>query len=827
MTIEKKCEFCDKRGLPLLLVRHAVAPHGAGAPLANPLPIELASGVAHYTKRVLRSGYVYVYDEARRRWEAYFVTADGYLSKFVHTKGAIPVIPKKSFENCNEKGHREVARCITVPDPKRATKVWIGFSDVLWTDKIMQANEDAAYRKRHMTEVNVQALLGGGTSPYAHPMSQLTAIVAEYAMDEGRGKAAFAFSTFSFVSQRVHARNLLEKCEAMYPGKARIVAIMDPAGIAQELALLMKHNAEKFMAKPEYARNLAANAAIEEIEAGVKMQAENDEIQAAENSANHQISTNPLGHVLFKSTREQTEAMRNVTSAQTTRAADHVWAKYTKKLVPGAREAWMKSFKAALAEYDKQAILPLARNHAAWIKSSYLSHYFQCNYDSGDINSGATYTFVMTSCIASTQDKGACSKVYDEWLAGTMDDENNLLLRAMVFNQQAIANAVKEASKVSIDFRQIPWDNILTTSDKSFGVASENLQYVGARFIVECAGPIARGFGKILDGSPGFRNAVMGMGIIAGHPVVLCEVRGGRKAFRAHVIRQLLRASGSVVNENQMRRAVAAELRRLQIHGVRMDGSTTKKWLLLADKDVLAGVPPGLSDQEEARWLASSIRTAQQVEDLNLARWRSVINSSMGVGVIAGILQVICLTKVVADEEKALLNESTDAKLRMYAGITTLAATTSEVIGNALKARAAQGLRVGQGVATRLGGSLAKVASGAGLITGLFVAGLDIYKAIKENQEGADGLVVAAYLSSAVLSAGLSLILLKVSILGALALPIIGLLVLLIVAIGIFIEFIKDNPVQDWMERCVWGVLKDQRYSDMETEQAQLKKAVG
>lgn len=825
MTIEKKCEFCDKRGLPLLLVRHAIAPHGMGAPLANPLPIELASGVAHYTKRVLRSGYVYVHDEARKRWEAYFVTEDGYLSKFVHAKNAIPVVPKKSF-NCNEQGHREVARCITISDPKRATKVWIGFSDVLWTDKVLQANEDAAYRKRHMTEVNVQALLGGGTSPYAHPMSQLTAIVAEYAMDEGRGKAAFGWNGFTFVSQRVHAKNLVEKCEAIYPGKARIVAIMDPAGIAQELAVLMKHNAEKFMARPEYARNLAVNAAIEEIEAGVKMQAENDEIEAAEKNANRQISMNPLGHLLFKSTQEQTEAMRNVTSAQATRAADQVWAKYEKKLEPGARENWMKSFKAALAEYDKQAILPLAKNHAAWMKSSYLAHYFQCNYDSADINSGATYTFVMTSCIASTQDKGACSKVYDEWLAGTMEDESNLLLRAMIFNQQTIANAVKAATQVSFDLRQIPWDNILTTSDKSFSVASENLQYVGSRFIVECAGPIARGFGKILDGSPGFRNAVMGMGIIAGHPVVMCKVTGGRKEFRAHVIRQLLRTSGRAVNENQMRRAVAAELRRLQVHGVRMDGSTIKTWVLLADKHTLTGVPSGLTDQEEARWLTSSLRTAKQIEDLDLARWRSVINSSMGVGVIAGILQVICLTKVIGDEEKALLNERTDAKLRMYAAITTLAATTSEIIGNALKARAAQGLRIGQGVATRLGGSLAKVAVGAGLITGLFVAGLDIYKASKENQEGADGLLVASYLASAVVSAGLSLILLKVSILGALALPVIGLLVLLLVAIGIFIEFIKDNPVQDWMERCVWGILKDQRYSNMETEQAQLKQAV-
>ena len=826
MTIEKKCEFCDKRGLPLLLVRHAVAPHGAGAPLANPLPIELASGVAHYTKRVLRSGYVYVYDEARRRWEAYFVTADGYLSKFVHTKGAIPVIPKKSFENCNEKGHREVARCITVPDPKRATKVWIGFSDVLWTDKIMQANEDAAYRKRHMTEVNVQALLGGGTSPYAHPMSQLTAIVAEYAMDEGRGKAAFAWSTFSFVSQRVHAKNLVQKCETVYPGKSRIVPIMDPAGIAQELAFLMKHNADKFMVRPGYARNLAANAAIEEIEAAVKMQAENDEIEAAQRNADRQISANPFGHLLFKSTQEQTEAMRNVNSAQATRAGDQAWVKYAKKLVPGAREGWMKSFKAGLAEYDKQAILPLAKNHAAWIKSSYLAHYFQCNYDKTNVDSGFVYTFVMTSCIASTQDKGACSKVYDEWLAGTMEDENNLLLRAMIFNQQVIANAVKAATPVSVSLRQIPWDNIFASYNETVKLASQNLQNSSARFIVEFAGPIARMFGKIADGSPGFRNAVMGMGIIAGHPVVLCEVKGGRKDFRAHVIRQLLRISGKVTSENQMRRAVAAELRRLGVHGVRMEGSTTTKWLLLADKDVLTGVPPGLTQQQEAEWLAHSLRTEKQVEELDLARWRTVINSKVRVGVVAGILQAVCLTKVIADEEGAMMNEKTDASLRLYAGITTLAATTSEAFGIALEKRATQGLRFGQGITTSAGKWLASAASRVGVLTGLFVAGLDVYKAFAERREGADGWVVVSYALSAVFSVGLSVALAYAALLGAAAIPVIGTLVVLLVGIGILLEYIKDNPTQDWLERCPWGILKDQRYQDMATEQAQLKQAL-
>ena len=64
------CDFCDKRGLPVLLVRQAVAAPGGGAPpWAPPFASSDTGSEAPYTARLLRSGYVYVFDEARHRWE--------------------------------------------------------------------------------------------------------------------------------------------------------------------------------------------------------------------------------------------------------------------------------------------------------------------------------------------------------------------------------------------------------------------------------------------------------------------------------------------------------------------------------------------------------------------------------------------------------------------------------------------------------------------------------------------------------------------------------------------------------------------------------------
>jgi peptidoglycan/LPS O-acetylase OafA/YrhL len=57
------------------------------------------------------------------------------------------------------------------------------------------------------------------------------------------------------------------------------------------------------------------------------------------------------------------------------------------------------------------------------------------------------------------------------------------------------------------------------------------------------------------------------------------------------------------------------------------------------------------------------------------------------------------------------------------------------------------------------------------------------------------------------------------------AIPVIGLLIALLVGISLLIEYFKDNPVQDWLERSPWGILVNQRFPDFETEHAQLQQA--
>lgn len=821
MTTPTKCEFCDKRGLPILLVRDAVASAGAGAPLAPGLPIELSPGAAHYTKRLLRSGYVNVFDEARRRWEAYFVTDDGYFFKLLQAPGAIPVVPSKPF-NCPDEGHRALASCITVPDPVNASRIWIGFSDVVWTEAVRKLHDDPVYRKRHMVEIDIKAALSGKHHPH-RPIAQVSAVVAEYAMAPSLVKANFSWAPFKFAIRYDGADRLQRECDALRPGSAVIVTLPDPAGIAQELACLMRRNAELFLAsRPEDRRNLVASLAIDSIEEAIRTQSEHLEIIAAEKNANDQEKTNPLGHLLSQSTRARTEAMRNVNQAQLTSSAEREWKKYAEKFDDKARQDWYAPFSKKLDAFDAVFIAPLAINHVAWMESIDLADYFQCNFDPHDPESGAVYTDLIIRCIAGTEDKQVCAQLYEKWLErGAVD--TNILLRAMLLNQDVNAKAVKEAVKGKFDYRQIPWDNVFSVFNSVIERLNQQTQNVVSRLIVQLSGSIAKMFGKVMDGSVHFRAAIIATGLISGHPIFMCDLTGSRGQFRAHLVRQLLRKSGQSISSAQMRRAVNAELKRLRIHGVPLEGTTTKRWMVIADEEMIARMPSGLSPQKRAEWLAGCLKRVEDLDGLNLERWRVVINEKVRSGVVAAILEAICLTKLYDDEKNSLSNNKSDAAGRVYAGLGTIAATTSEALGNAVAGRATT-LRFGQGLATATAGFLKLMGIAGGLAVGLYVAFLDYKTGMEEMQEGNKGMGIL-YFSSAIVGGMLAFAMVASSIgwlAGAALFPIIGLLVLAVITIALLIEFLKDNPIQDWLERCPWGKLTSQRYSDLKTLQDQL-----
>ena len=135
----KICAICDQQGLALMPLRYAVAQPATKSAPAIQAPfgeglesVPLPTDNAHYTVRHLRGGYLYVFNEVRGEWKAYVVNEDAYLVEYdIHDKtppnlsGARP---------CSRMAKSAASRCVMIPDAIRAGAVWLGFSDLAWTD---------------------------------------------------------------------------------------------------------------------------------------------------------------------------------------------------------------------------------------------------------------------------------------------------------------------------------------------------------------------------------------------------------------------------------------------------------------------------------------------------------------------------------------------------------------------------------------------------------------------------------------------------------------------------------------------------------------------
>ena len=299
------CPLCAKAGLPILPLRYAVAradwdeapklsaPFGEGVK-----SVALPADSAHYTLRLLRPGFLYVFNESRNSWSAYVVTDESYLFKFEPGK-IPPAVSGLPFACSNNKTDIFLARCVTVQDAHLAGKVWFGFSDVLWTKAVLKKHADESYRKAHMRSVDIKAWLGGAQNqPNAGPFAQLGQDVAEFASVK---KAPSGFSLFSFsdligrsysVSDQftqalarvssfdfsphrfcdfsAQTQGLLtvagQVC-AQHP--PMLLAVPDAAGLVMDLNALCQRRAQEWVEDPERKWKMATAGAISSIRAAV------------------------------------------------------------------------------------------------------------------------------------------------------------------------------------------------------------------------------------------------------------------------------------------------------------------------------------------------------------------------------------------------------------------------------------------------------------------------------------------------------------------------------------------------------------------------------
>lgn len=815
----QKCEYCDKRGVPIFPVRYAIALPGVGAPqIANKPSIELSATSAQYTLRLLRSGYLYVFDEARKRWDEYFITPDGYFFKIsTQVKGIAPALPTKPF-NCPDEGHRAIASCITIPDAQRATKVWLGFSDVQWTETVRKRNESEDYRKRHMRCVDVKAYTAGVDAKHCQPIKELASKVVEYTLDKTGMQRTVGFSRFKQESRKGRAERLIQEAEKLAPGKGFMLTLNDPVGIAAELADAMVHHASTFANDKKRKHPLMASMAIAEIKNAVEMQAVEAEHQAAEKLANEYISQ-PDITVLFsdaaKERRVKTyESIRDVSADEARRARIREWAKYQGKFNEPAMLEWQKQFEAESKKFHADVIQPLAKSWIAWADGKPIKDRFQCHYDDNDLESGKVYTATVSMVVNGAQDKKDCLDYLAQKMLGNFEPEN-YLLNAMVLGQKSLKEQVNKAvAAASIDPRIFPSDAYIgfqggVAEKLAKGEASQLNQYL---LLVNA--PLIKLFGQFEQKIA--RPLWAAMAMHSGKQFVTVTVTGSKKAFRTRVIKELLRHSGQTLNPHEMQRAISAQLRNLKVAGVPLEGSEKKTFTLLLDPKQVKNLPAG----QGANWLAANLRTVEQLDNVVMGEWKAALGKASASipyisGLLAGIWQWYALDKLAEDESKAMSHEAQEATWKLRAGTSAFIGTVLDVAGKGME-KIAVTFKLGRGLEV-----LGSLISWAGRLSGLFAAAVvafwDANNAYASYRKGEWGMF-ALYSSSAILGITIGLM----AMFGVI--PFIGwLAIIALIGITLVIELFKDNKLQSWLGSGFWG---GRQYKTPDEEMKELKLAI-
>ncbi|WP_110601435.1 T6SS effector BTH_I2691 family protein [Salinicola lusitanus] len=584
------CSFCGGGGLPILPVRYAVARSDNVSISAPGLPADLAddaisqialAGDQHYTLRLLREGFLYVFNAARGRWQGYYVTDEGFLSRYIDVTndellaldpdapGPIDAdihapVEDDEFPCRGNPEHVYPGRCITVPAAQDATELYLAFSDDRWTKRVWKehaANTDGrrdAMRRLSLTQWK------GGAADYTRPLSELGERVAEanfpwvqrQSSDTG-GSAASQSTEVSALSHSLAPVNGIQgdvdgfiewsqrqaEPSEMTPA---LCVLDDPAGVTSDLAALLAARENEFNEQEAIKRPLVTAGIVNALRDGfrerARMQRANKIVEERLEHEYYRTYGGPPGIAhAAKATferrqkedpayRQEVEATRlaaykSISESELEEAANDAWGKYGDKLRPGEPDHWMEStYRSQLSDYDEENMQPLASAYVSWVTGNPLLIYLNSRFDDANVESGINFVSVISFVLLGTQSYAPAFKQYVEWLSASEIDNSNLLLRGMCLNQQALVEQIMAASDVNFGAKPhnpatLPWGPLIAAY---LGLTEDYPDEVvsPARMLGHALGPMQSVVAKAQNPTP----FLLTLGMISGSSIQITQI---------------------------------------------------------------------------------------------------------------------------------------------------------------------------------------------------------------------------------------------------------------------------------------------------------------
>jgi hypothetical protein len=834
-TPEPSCDFCNKRGLAVLPVRYAMVPTELKAPKTRALDADGETALpelgetAHYTRRLLRPGYLYVYDEKRTHWHGYFITIYGHLMHFEVGSGKkVPPSYRSDAVPCMESGHFEIAGMVTISDAKNAGSIWFGYSDVEWTDAVLEKHNNPNYRKQHMQLLDVPTALAGGKQPNAHPMqTDLKTKVAEYACNaydikyiangvsvESQSANRTRTSPFLMAQRKPYLESTLEKSKKLHPNGGVILSLHDPVGVAVEVAAQMNNLLEDYLQVAQKdqtkVRKFAVATQINQWRMAVHSAAESDRLEEARTAPGYGLAAAGPGLIFQPELQKTITRSGELTAKDLQDAKNKAWRPYTHQENGKARfdeagaDEFYKTYNDQLREFKDTKIIPLGQVHVSWVTSRHMKNYLASNFDTTNVASGLAYLEAVIKFTDGTQGVKPCFALYEKWVNAEKIDPTNALLRALVLNQDTLEKQVTSAS--AFDLRAIPWDNFID----SFKTALESVpQGQGgdrlSRLLANMAGPLAKPVGAVLDGLA--RPAVTALGMIHGGGWKRIELQGSRKDMRAFITRMVIEMNPQGMKPAQIKVAVDREVKLAQIRGEKLEGHAGMRWL--------AWLNPKSAAQGDV-----ALRTPSVLADIRYEKFKASVNTEVRGGVCVALVQAWCLSKSIEDFGKAMEGDKSEAGWRLAAGCLALSGTLIESLGVVFKNMAPPPLPNARFLSGRALAGKALVLGGKalGLVGGVIMGVWDFIKMFEEFSKKNNN---TAWLFAASGTLGIAVAVMF-------AFGIFNVFTLLAVAAFLitayFLEKAKSTAIQTWLENSIFGSINI--YTDGEKEMKEYKLAI-
>ncbi|MBU9693542.1 hypothetical protein KTF23_27285 [Burkholderia multivorans] len=860
------CPLCDRKSLLFYPVRYAVAcPRGAGkAPgLSGRFKIDSRApqsvATAKYTLRALRPGYLYTYDERRRRLRAYTVLEDGIMWSFPPGSTPPPVdaegLMTQGCARAGDLSFETLGRCVDIEytpgcDNPTGMNFWIGWSNVRWTkDLVFNKVHDASWRKQHMQCIEIANLLADAADDAASFEAAYQQI-AHFAMNEQAMKDAFGFSNRDPKSEIAQGKRKLPPriIDAMHatPNKRGfILAVNDPVGIANDLSELTVPSLNTGFNEEMYWKATSAQL-LQQAQMGLRARArEGTRSSYAVSEMVQQVNSNPgfmapgaggqtadLGQLvrlakgLFKTgslTKAMEEDNRRAADvpAAMKEAEDDAWIDASTKIdehgkrVPALDLDALKRFP---EEYKKalDAFHPtwqkLTQAHADWLNSKLLSDWLTGITDPQDLSSGYAYSESCAQAIGASAGTEACTKVMNDWLTqANVSDTRNLLSRALLFSQDSLMNAA--APKIhGSDIQYESFMNIYKGSAQKF----ENKH-----------------------GDVPLRDRLM---LTVGNVIVAALAKAGESAAKRLVMIRLHLQAGVSINPKTVSANQLAKwmLKQAEVLGVDLEGSKNQQRRaagVLAHKTLSAANAPD-SKVIALQMDVDALQRAGKLEEgviqevgipgaKTLQRWLgSSAPADFNRGVVTAIIQMATLTFASKDWAGSDQFSNDENRKKFWACIASIGGNVVETVSGTVKAAM-------EGEVHPLSSFLLKHWAGAGRFTkygvyggrlmgsiaGAILAWGDLAKNAPEafrNKEVGLGWLYGA-------SGALGLYVAFFSITGSVPLFWPVFIVSILVAIGI--ATLKASELSDWVKRCKFSV--GEHYSTLDDELKAFNSAIG